>query len=457
MHINQNVFREYDIRGIAGTDLSPGFAAGLGLAFTRRLAGKESAGPVLVGHDNRVSSPEYSRALISGLNAGGREVVFLGEVPTPVFYHAAHAGGFPAGIMVTASHNPPEYNGFKIIAGGHSVHGQAIRALGKLMAAPGFTVAAGEPVFTPREAAGAYRAEIAGQVRPARPVKVVLDCGNGVAGPVALPLLRQIGAAVIPLYCESDNTFPNHPPDPVVPENMRDLAAKVRETGAALGVGIDGDGDRIGLCDEQGNLLWGDVILALLLRDILPTRPGAPVVFDVKCSRALAEEITRLGGRPEMWKTGHSLIEARMHELSAPAGGELSGHIYLADRWPGFDDAIYTAARFLEFFAGQDRPLSALAAELPRYHASPEIRIDVPDEEKFALVDRLKRQLAATGAEISDIDGVKVVFADGWGLVRASNTQPALVLRFEARSRARRQEIEKNIRGELETLLKKNS
>jgi phosphomannomutase / phosphoglucomutase len=439
MQVNKTIFREYDLRGLANTELSADFAFGLGRAFVVYLEKKGVAKKVLVGHDNRATSPLFSERLTAGLRKSGAEVVFLGEVPTPTFYFAGRTHAEPAGIMVTASHNPPAYNGFKLLVNDRNLFGPQIQEIRELMESGKFL--SGNGGFTQIEVVPEYLAAIKKAFRLDRPVKVVLDCGNGTAGPVALPALVELGAEVIPLYCNSDNTFPHHLADPVVPENMADLAAKVKESGAELGIGIDGDGDRIGLCDEQGNLVWGDKILALLSEEIISENPGAAIVFDVKCSQALEDEITRLGGRPLMWKTGHSLIENKMHEVNAKVAGELSGHLYFGDHWYGFDDAIYASGRVLQYLSRRKEKLSSLLGRLKQYYATPEIRMEIADEKKFGLVERLKEKISGK-YKISDIDGVKVYFGDGWGLVRASNTQPALVLRFEADTEKRLHEIQ---------------
>ncbi len=439
MTVNKNIFREYDLRGMVNTELTADFAFELGRAFIVYLKKKGADKKVLVGHDNRATSPLFSERLTAGLRKSGADVTFLGEVPTPAFYFADRTLAFPAGIMVTASHNPPEYNGFKLLINHQSIFGPQIQEIRGLMESGNFL--SGNGGFAQIKIIPDYLAAIKKVFRLNRPIKVVLDCGNGTAGPVALPALIGLGAEIIPLYCDSDNTFPHHLADPVVPKNMADLIEKVKETGAELGIGIDGDGDRIGLCDEEGNLVWGDKILALLAEEIITESPGATIVFDVKCSKALEEEILRLGGRPLMWKTGHSLIEDKMHETGAKVAGELSGHLYFGDHWYGFDDAIYASGRVLQYLSRSKEKLSTLLKRLKQYYATPEIRMEVPDEKKFALVERLKEKIFGK-YRISDIDGVKVYFEDGWGLVRASNTQPALVLRFEADTEKRLREIQ---------------
>ncbi|MBU2495077.1 MAG: phosphomannomutase/phosphoglucomutase [Candidatus Omnitrophota bacterium] len=439
MHVNKTIFREYDLRGLANTELTADFAFGLGQAFVVYLEKNGFVKKVLVGADNRATSPLFSERLMAGLRESGADVTFLGEVPTPTFYFASRTLSFPAGIMVTASHNPPAYNGFKLLVNYQSIFGPQIQEIRELMEAGKFR--SGNGGFKQLQVVPDYLAAIKKAFQLDRSIKVVLDCGNGTAGPVALPALIGLGAEVIPLYCNSDNTFPHHLADPVVPKNMADLVKKVKESGAELGIGIDGDGDRIGLCDEEGNLVWGDKILALLSEEVISENPGATIVFDVKCSKTLEEEITRLGGKPLMWKTGHSLIEDKMHEVGAKVAGELSGHLYFGDHWYGFDDAIYASGRVLQYLSRHREKLSSLLGRLKQYYATPEIRLEIADEEKFGLVERLKEKVSGK-YKISDIDGVKVYFEDGWGLVRASNTQPALVLRFEADTEKRLHEIQ---------------
>ncbi len=441
MKVPQTVFREYDLRGIAGKELTSDFAFRLGRAFATYLYQKNLKKEVVIGHDNRATSPLLTESLIMGLQKSGANVTFIGEVPTPVFYFSNHKYTFPAGIMVTASHNPPEYNGFKLVVNRKSIFGPQIQEVRKIMEEGAFPE--GDGLFSQREVLSEYLASLQNALRLHRKVKVVVDCGNGTAGPTAVAALTRIGAEVIPLYCESDHTFPHHLPDPVVPENMADLISAVRESRAELGIGIDGDGDRIGLCDNQGNLIWGDKILALLAEEVLAENPGAWVIFDVKCSLVLEEEIKRLGGKPLMWKTGHSLIEDKMHQVKAPVAGELSGHLYFQDHWYGFDDAIYSAGRVLQYLSRKKETLSELIARLKPFFATPEIRMEVPDEKKFKIVELLKERLLDNRYKVVTIDGVKVYFDDGWGLVRASNTQPALVLRFEATTEERAKEIQK--------------
>jgi phosphomannomutase/phosphoglucomutase len=450
MDVSRTIFREYDIRGIVGTDLTVEVTRAVARAYATRL--RETSGvarpAVAVGHDNRPSSPELAAALCEGLNASGADVRFVGLVPTPVLYFAARELGTDGGIQITGSHNPPEYNGIKMIAGDGSLYGDAIQDLRRRIVAEEWAEGRGET--TREEILGRYVEAVAGAIELPSPVKLVLDCGNGTGSVIATRALEAAGIEVVPLFCESDGTFPNHHPDPTVDENLVDLIARVRESGAAMGIGLDGDADRIGAVDENGRIVRGDHLLLLYALDILPDRPGAEVVFDVKCSQALPEMIERAGGVPVMWKTGHSLIKERMKAGGAPVAGEMSGHICLADRWYGFDDAIYDAARLAELVARAGRPLSELAAEIPSYPSTPEIRVDCPEERKFEIVERTVEHYRRSH-EVIDIDGARIRFPEGWALVRASNTQPVIVCRFEAESEEALRAIRDEVAGWLES------
>lgn len=431
MKVSQTIFREYDIRGIVGEDLTEDVVRAVGRAYASRL--RELGGParprIAVGHDNRPSSPVLARALCEGLNASGADVILVDTVPTPTLYFADREFGTDGGIQITGSHNPPEYNGIKMVVGGNSLYGAAIQDLRQRVESDAWLDGDGETERRP--ILDRYVAAVAGAVDVPGPIRVVLDCGNGTGSVVAVEALEAAGIEVIPLYCESDGSFPNHHPDPTVDENLVDLIARVKESGAAIGIGLDGDADRIGAVDENGRIVRGDHLLLLYALDILPRDPGAEVVFDVKCSQALPEMIEAAGGVPVMWRTGHSLIKERMKAGGSPVAGEMSGHICLADRWYGFDDAIYDAARLAELVARSGRPLSELASRIPSYPSTPEIRVDCPEEEKFDIVARTVDHYRATH-EVIDIDGARVLFDDGWALVRASNTQPIIVCRFEA-------------------------
>lgn len=434
--VPEAIWREYDVRGVAGTDLTPALARLLGLAFgesVRRRGGREA----LVGRDNRTSSPELAQGVIAGLGEAGLAVVDLGQVTTPVFYFARIHYGIDAGIMVTASHNPGHQNGFKLGLGRGTLVGQEITDLGarvRSLAAEGARVGAHPPART-LDALPDYYRDLTQRIRLARPLHVVVDCGNGTASPITPEVFRRLGCRVTELYCTSDPTFPNHHPDPVRPENLRDLIAAVRREGADLGIGIDGDGDRLGAVADDGRILWGDELMMLYWRELLPRHPGSPVLVEVKCSQALWDDSAAHGGRPFFHRTGHSHIKATLYARDLPFAGELSGHLFFHDEFPGYDDATYAAARLARIVAGGDRPLSALAAELPRYPSTPETRVPCADAVKFEVVERLRRHFASAH-EVVAVDGARVLFGDGWGLVRASNTEPVLVLRCEGTDEA---------------------
>ncbi|MYL82822.1 phosphomannomutase [Desulfovibrio aerotolerans] len=426
-------FRAYDIRGLVDIDFDDAWVERLGQAlgtfFLRR--GQQQA---VVGHDCRLSSPGYQARLTAGLAASGIDVVCLGMVPSPVFYYAVKALGRKAGVVVTASHNPSEFNGFKIWSGETTIHTDDIRELYDIMAAGDFLRGAG--IVCEHDIRPSYIEHVAEQMVLPRAVTVVVDGGNGAGGLVCCDVLRQAGARVIPLYCEPDGRFPNHHPDPVIEKNVADLAARVVAEGADFGVGLDGDADRIGVVDASGRLLYGDQLLAIFARAVLKNHPGATVIGEVKCSHLLYKDIAAHGGQPIMAATGHSLIKSRMRETGAVLAGEMSGHMFFADRYYGFDDAIYASARLAEIVAASPTPLGEMLADWPGTVNTPEIRIDCPDAIKFAVVDRAKAHFA-TGYDVIDVDGVRLTFPDGWGLLRASNTQPALVVRFEAETEAR--------------------
>ena len=438
MQLPAAIFREYDIRGIVGDQLTPEVARAIGQAIATLGWDRLGRAPRLaVGRDNRPSGPGLAHGLLSGIEAVGGHGVDVGELPTPALYFATHVLNVDGGVQVTGSHNPPEFNGFKCVLGGDAVAGADIQDLRRLI----------EEGRTPGRPGGGrseegsvlprYRDAIVQRNGPLpRTVKVVVDCGNGVSSLIAVDTLRRLGADVIPLFCESDGTFPNHHPDPTVVENLRDLQAAVRREGAELGIAFDGDGDRIGAVDDQGRPVFGDQLLVLLGRDLARRMgPGHAVIFDVKCSQVLPRELERVGLVPTMWKTGHSLIKQKMKESDAPLAGEMSGHMFFGGDWYGFDDALFAAARLLRYIAEQGGPLSRLLADLPVTVATPELRVDCPDDRKFEIVQRAARHFAAK-YPVSTLDGVRITFAQGWGLLRASNTQPVLVLRFEAATAA---------------------
>jgi phosphomannomutase/phosphoglucomutase len=426
--VNDHVFRAYDIRGVADRDLDDGFVLALGAAFgtlVRRAGGRR----VAVGRDCRLSSDRIFAAFSRGLRAAGVDVVDLGVVSSPILYWAVHHLGTDGGVQITGSHNPAEHNGFKMMLGTTTLHGAAIRELQQLVTTRDF--ASGDGGLIEVDPLGAYVDDIAERVRLERPLKVVVDGGNGTGGPPAMALLERLGVEVVPLYVDMDGRFPNHHPDPTVEENLVELREAVLSSGADLGVAYDGDADRIGVIDDLGHVIWGDRLMILLARDVLAAHPGAAIVGEVKCSKTLFEDIAARGGRPIMSQVGHSLIKARMKVEDAQLAGEMSGHIFFRDRWYGFDDAVYVTARLLEIIARGPAPLSTLLADVPVTHVTPEIRVDCPDAVKFDVVARAVAHFAASHPVV-DIDGARVDFGDGWGLIRASNTQPILVLRAEA-------------------------
>lgn len=449
MDINPRIFREYDIRGVAGKDLDEGTVEILGRAMGTFFLGRGQS-DVAVGRDVRLSSPGFAKALSRGLLATGCDVADLGVVPTPLLYFSVFHEKMPAGVMVTGSHNPPEHNGFKMMSGQETLYGKTIQALYEIVRKGVFP--RGDGRARSLDVVTSYLDYVVGNVRLARPVKVVVDAGNGTGGAVAVPLFRRLGAEVIDIFCEPDGRFPNHHPDPTLPDAMAPLIAKVRETGAELGVAYDGDGDRIGVVDDEGRILWGDQLLIIFARDILPSRPGAAVISEVKASKVLYEEIAKLGGRPIMWRTGHSLIKKKIREENAALAGEMSGHIFFNDRWFGFDDAIYASVRLVEILSRSDEKLSAMMSGLRRTFATPEIRIYASDEIKFKIVEEVRKALAAR-YPIIDIDGVRAIFPRGWGLVRASNTQAVIVLRFEGDTEADLAAIQKEVRGLLQQVI----
>ena len=437
MQVNPHIFREYDVRGIVARDLAGEVARHLGQAFgsvLRARAGTDRP-RVVVGRDNRPSSEGLAALLSDGVGAAGVDVIDVGTVPTPVLYYAAARLGTEGAVQITGSHNPPEYNGFKMMVGGRAMWGAAIQELRRRIDARDY--ATGSGALSREEILPAYIEDVSGRFHLARPVRVVVDCGNGVGSLVAEKLLRQTGAEVVPLFCESDGTFPNHHPDPTVDENLEDLIERVRAEGADLGIAFDGDADRLGAVDENGAIVRGDLLLLLFGLDVLE-RLGPPqrLIFDVKCSRAVPEVFASRGGEPIMWKTGHSLIKEKMKETGALIAGELSGHICFAENYYGFDDALYGACALLQIMARSAQPLSRRIAEFPSYVSTPEIRIDVDEESKFEVVRAAVETFSRTH-EVNDVDGARISFDGGWGLMRASNTQPVIVLRFEADSEDR--------------------
>jgi len=439
--MNPHIFREYDIRGIAATDLTDPDVELIGKSLGTFYRAHD-ARTIVVGQDVRSTSPRIADALTRGLISTGVNVVRIGTVPTPAVYFAVYDGKLDGGVAVTGSHNPREFNGFKMNLGKASIYGAQIQEMRRIAESGQF--GSGEGRVTEMDILTGYNAVLRRKLKLARPLKIVMDAGNGCAGPIAPQLFRDLGCQVEELYCEPDGTFPNHLPDPTVPELMKDLIARVKATGADLGLGYDGDADRVGAVDDTGRMVWGDQVLALYAADILPKHPGGKVLFEVKCSQAVPEWVTKFGGVPILWKTGHSLIKAKMKEEGAILAGEMSGHMFLADDWYGFDDGIYASGRLAMLIAQQARPFSALVDELPHYESTPEIRLDCADEAKFDVVARVTAHFRKTH-EVIGVDGARILFGDGWGLVRASNTQPVLVVRFEARTPERLKAIQAEV------------
>lgn len=449
MTIARGIFRQYDIRGIVGRDLTAEAARGVGRAYAAYLSERGIHGAVAVGRDNRPSGGMLRDALVGALTECGVDVVDIGTVPTPLLYWSLHHLGVVGGIQITGSHNPPEYNGFKMCVGTDSLHGSGIQRLYALLEAGRFP--SGKGSVRNEDVIERYVEDVVQRVGPlSRPMRVVVDCGNGAGALVAERLFSRLGVHATYIFCESDGTFPNHHPDPTVVENLQDIIREVTARGADLGVAFDGDADRIGVVDRTGRIIWGDHVLILYARDVIErTGREQPVIFDVKCSQALPDAISRAGGKPVMWKTGHSLIKEKMKELGAPIAGEMSGHMFFTEGFYGHDDALYGAARLLRIVSDSGKQLDELLADVPKFVSTPELRVDCPDEEKFGIVEKAAAHFKATH-DVIDVDGVRILFGDGWGLIRASNTQPVLVTRFEAASEARLAEI----RGEVEGWLR---
>jgi phosphomannomutase/phosphoglucomutase len=434
--VSQNIFREYDVRGVVGEDLTPELAETLGRAYGSELRAQlEAAGPtVTIGHDNRHSSEGLSAAFAEGLRVSGAQVVAVGCVPTPALYFAVHHLSAAAGIQVTGSHNPPEYNGFKMLTSRGPFYGRSIQRLRARIENDDFASGAG--TIAERPILGDYIEDVVGRFALERPVKVVVDCGNGAGSLAAVEMLERIGARVDALFCESDGSFPNHHPDPTVDENLVDLIDRVRSSDADLGVAFDGDADRIGAVDENGNIVRGDYLLLIYALDALEQSPGEQVIFDVKCSQVLEDKIAEAGGRPIMWKTGHSLIKEKMRESGARIAGEMSGHMFFADDYYGYDDALYSALRLVDIVSRSGGSLSGLLTDIPTLASTPEIRVDCDDERKFELVGKAVHHFQQR-YEVNDVDGARIKMEGGWALIRSSNTQPILVLRFEAQDEER--------------------
>jgi len=452
MPINAAIFREYDIRGIVDKDLTPEVVRTLGRAMGTHFLnnGKRR---VALGRDCRLSSPAFGTAMSDGLRAVGCDVTDLGTIPTPLLYFAAYYKDMEAGVMITGSHNPPEYNGFKMQVGHETLYGPAIQEIYRIIRDGAFAPD-GRGAYRTYDLIPEYEDYVLQRIKLVRPLKVVLDAGNGTAGVVAAPIFRKLGCKVDELFCEMDGHFPNHHPDPTLPEAMASLIARVKETRAELGLAYDGDGDRIGVVDDEGHLIWGDQLLIFFARDILKEFPGAAIISEVKATKVLYDEITRLGGKAIMWKTGHSLIKKKIKDEQAKLAGEMSGHMFFADHWFGFDDAIYASLRMADLVARSPKRLSEMLAALPKTYSTPEIRVYASEEVKFKIVDEVRKELAAKYPVI-DIDGVRAIMPKGWGLVRASNTQAVLVLRFEAETEADLAAIQKEVKASVERAIKK--
>ncbi|WP_273234689.1 phosphomannomutase/phosphoglucomutase [Pseudomonas kuykendallii] len=441
-----SIFRAYDIRGVVGDSLTPETAYWIGRAIGSETLAKGEPN-ISVGRDGRLSGPELVQQLIQGLLDSGCNVSDIGMVPTPVLYYAANVLAGKSGVMLTGSHNPPDYNGFKIVIAGDTLANEQIQAL--RLRIENNDLASGSGSVERVDILERYYNEIRDDIAVAKKLKVVVDCGNGVAGVIAPQLIEGLGCEVIPLFCDVDGNFPNHHPDPGKPENLEDLIAKVKEVGADIGLAFDGDGDRVGVVTNTGTIIYPDRLLMLFAKDVVSRNPGADIIFDVKCTRRLTALISGYGGRPVMWKTGHSLIKKKMKETGALLAGEMSGHVFFKERWFGFDDGIYSAVRLLEIISQDKRDAEHVFSAFPNDVSTPEINIQVTEESKFAIIDALQRDAQWGEANLTTLDGVRVDYQKGWGLVRASNTTPVLVLRFEAETETELERIKAVFREQL--------
>ena len=446
----ESIFRAYDIRGVVGKTLHAETAYWIGRAIGAQTLAQGEPN-ISVGRDGRLSGPMLVEQLIKGLVEAGCKVSDVGLVPTPALYYAANVLAGTSGVMLTGSHNPSDYNGFKIVIAGDTLANEQIQAL--LTRLKTDDLSRGEGSVEQVDILQRYHQQVVGDVKLAKKLKVVVDCGNGAAGVNAPQLIEALGCEVIPLFCEVDGNFPNHHPDPGKPENLQDLIAKVKETGADIGLAFDGDGDRVGVVTNTGSIVYPDRLLMLFAQDVLSRNPGAEIIFDVKCTRRLTPLIEQHGGRALMWKTGHSLIKKKMKLTGSLLAGEMSGHIFIKERWFGFDDGIYSAARLLEILSQAEQDAESLFAAFPNDISTPEINIDVTDEGKFSIIDALQRDADWGEANLTTIDGVRVDYAKGWGLVRASNTTPVLVLRFEGNDEAALERIQALFRSQLQPVL----
>ena len=448
--MNPEIFREYDVRGIVNRDLNPDVVYLLGRAIGT-YAIHHNVRQMSLGRDCRISSETYQDAVSRGLMAAGVNIIDIGLCATPMLYFSIRHLGVDGGVMITGSHNPPDFNGFKICIGPDTIYGEEIQNLRRIIENETYT--AGKGNIRREEISSKYQDYLFRNVSVGKNLKVIVDAGNGVGGFFALPILRRYGCHVTDLYCDPDGHFPNHFPDPTIPENLRELIRLVSSEKADAGIAYDGDADRLGVITDRGEVLWGDELLLLFARYILKKNPGAAIIGEVKCSQKLYDDITENGGRAIMWKAGHSLIKGKMKEEKALLAGEMSGHIFFADRYFGYDDAIYASLRMLEILSETGMKLSELLADVPKTFTTPEIRVDCPDRIKFRVVEAVKERFLKTHHIIS-IDGIRIPFGDGWGLLRASNTQPVLVLRFEATSEEGLSAIRNNIEGVLNGVLK---
>jgi phosphomannomutase/phosphoglucomutase len=441
--LSQSIFKAYDIRGIIGKTLDASVARQIGQAFGSAARAKGER-VVVIGRDGRLSGPELSAALAAGLQATGIDVIDLGQVATPMLYFATHVLDAQSGIMVTGSHNPPDYNGFKMVLAGEAIYGDTIQGLYQTIRQGEFAQGSGN--YRTHDIRQAYLDRITSDVKLARPMKIAIDCGNGVAGAFAGDLYRAMGCEVIELFCDVDGNFPNHHPDPAHPENLQDLIACLKQTDAGIGLAFDGDGDRLGVVTKDGQIIYPDRQLMLFAQDVLTRHPGREILYDVKCTRHIAPWVTQHGGQPLMWKTGHSLVKAKMRETGAPLGGEMSGHIFFKDRWYGFDDGLYAGARLLELLSRLDDPSAVLNA-LPQSISTPELHLKLAEGENFTLIEKLQQDARFPGAQqIITIDGLRVEYADGFGLARSSNTTPVVVMRFEAETQEALQRIQQDFK-----------
>jgi len=446
VEVSETIFRAYDIRGIVGETLTSDIVQVIGRSIGSEAI-ERGVKSICIGYDGRHSSPEFADALGSGIMAAGCDVINVGAVPTPVLYFSTHELGTGSGVIVTGSHNPANYNGLKIMLGGETLSGEAIQRLLKRIQTGDF--ASGQGSQSSQDVRRAYLDRIVGDIAVAAPLKVVLDAGNGIAGELAPVLVEELGCEVVPLYCDVDGNFPNHHPDPGKPENLKDLIAAVKSEKADLGLAFDGDGDRLGVVTNTGKIIWPDRLMMLFSRDVVSRNPGADVIYDVKCSRRLAGVISEAGGRPIMWKSGHSLMKAKMKETGALLAGEMSGHIFFGERWFGFDDGLYSAARLLEILGVEDRDSNEVFEEFPDDISTPELNVEVTEQTKFGIIEQLGKKGDFGDGSISTIDGIRVEFTDGWGLCRASNTTPMLVLRFEAETEEALERIKSVFREQL--------